>query len=84
MIDSFVQDIPSKQVEISSDTRGLSSFLIDTQSPVVYIGESAPGTATSAAAWRIMKIDTTNPASVKYASVVFDKIWDDRTSLEYY
>lgn len=49
---------------------------------VIYIGKAQPGTATSAALWRIKKI---NDSSVLFADSndKFDNIWDNRVSLTY-
>lgn len=50
----------------------------------VYICEAAPGTLSSAAAWRISRVDLAT-GSTKWAggSAEFDKIADNRTSLAY-
>jgi hypothetical protein len=61
--------------------------LFDTgSSPLIYIGESANGVATSAAFWRITRIDTTTSViKIAYAEKndYFDKIWDNRASYTY-
>lgn len=66
---------------------GTTELLIDeASSTVTYIGESPANTATSAASWKIFKVDTTsNPSSIKYAdgSTAFDKVWDNRVSYSY-
>lgn len=59
---------------------------IDDEYPVTYLGEAVPGTATSAAAWRIKKIDETSAPdlTIKYAGTgAFDQVWNNRTSLSY-
>ena len=49
-----------------------------------YVGEAAIGTATSAAAWRIKRIDSTTGIIIQWAGTgVFDQIWDNRASLNY-
>jgi len=51
---------------------------------VDYVGEAAIGTLTSAASWRIKKIDSTSGVSITWAGTgVFDKIWDNRASYSY-
>lgn len=51
---------------------------------VDYIGEAAIGTATSAAAWRIKKVDSTSGIIIQWAGTgAFDQIWDNRASLTY-
>jgi len=61
---------------------------LDEVSTYTYIGEAPPGSATSAAVWRIKRMDesSTNPDLViKWASGNnnYDKIWDNRLSLTY-
>jgi hypothetical protein len=54
---------------------------------VAYMGQATPGTATSAASWRIQKLvfggdgDVTTTWADGNAS--FDNVWDDRASLTY-
>lgn len=52
---------------------------------VTYVGEADTGTATSAASWRIKKIDTTSGTTVTWADgdASFNNIWDDRASITY-
>ena len=51
---------------------------------VDYVGEAAIGTATSAASWRIKKIDSTSGIIITWAGTgVFDQVWDNRASLSY-
>lgn len=56
---------------------------------LTYVGEASPNTATSAAAWRIYRLDESNTGDEEliklYAnnSTSFDQIWDNRTSLSY-
>lgn len=55
-------------------------------SGTVYVGQAAIGTATSAAAWQIMKIVTSSGVTtITWAGgdQLFDKIWDNRSSLSY-
>jgi hypothetical protein len=49
-----------------------------------YVGEAAIGTTTSAASWRIKRIDSATGVILQWAgSGVFDQIWDNRASLSY-
>ena len=51
---------------------------------VDYVGEAAIGTATSAASWRIKKIDSSSGIVITWAGPgVFNQVWDDRASLSY-
>lgn len=57
-----------------------------TTADTIYIGEALPGSATSAAKWRIQRVRTaTTPVDVLYADgdEHFDNVWDDRASLSY-
>jgi hypothetical protein len=57
---------------------------VDIAGSIIYTGEATPGTATSAAGWRIKKYDLTG-ISGKYADSVttFTKVWDDRATYTY-
>ena len=61
-----------------------SRFDTTTTTDAVYIGKALPGSATSAAAWQIVKIDTAAGSKI-YADDVtaFTKIWNDRTTYGY-
>lgn len=52
-----------------------------------YVGEAEPGSADSAAAWRIKRIETTGTAGthIEWADgdSSFDNIWDNREALSY-
>jgi hypothetical protein len=51
---------------------------------VDYVGEASIGTATSAAAWRIKKVDSTTGIILQWAGTgVFDQVWDSRATLSY-
>ena len=53
----------------------------ETVPDVMYVGEAAPGTASSSASWRVKKITATN---VLYAGTgAFDQVWNDRAGLIY-
>lgn len=55
-----------------------------TTANVIYVGYSAPGTAESAAAWRIMNVNTsTKRVTWAASSASIDNVWDDRASLTY-
>lgn len=62
--------------------------LDDAGSGVTYVGEALPGTAASAASWRVKRITesgTPTDTVVEYADgdADFDNIWNDRASLSY-
>jgi len=56
---------------------------------LIYRGEATPGTATSAATWRIRKLDIDNGSNGDVATTWadgnadFDNVWDDRAILSY-
>ena len=51
---------------------------------VDYVGEAAIGTATSAASWRIKRVDSTTGVIIQWAGTgVFDQVWNNRASLSY-
>lgn len=52
---------------------------------VTYICEAVPGTATSAASWRVQRISVSgNVTTISYAGGgKFDQVADDRASLTY-
>jgi hypothetical protein len=58
----------------------------EASSTVSYLGKAAPGTATSAASWKISKITISGSlTSITYAdsNSDYDNIWDNRGSLSY-
>jgi hypothetical protein len=59
--------------------------LDEVSSTISYVGESLPGTSTSAASWRVKKIDSTSGVIVTWAdgNTNLDNIWDNRASLTY-
>ena len=65
---------------------GLAMQVNDTGTGTMYVGEALPGTATSAALWRIKKIVTTGAdIAITWAdgNDYFDNIWTSRASLSY-
>lgn len=51
---------------------------------VDYVGEASIGTVTSAAAWRVKKVDSTSGIIITWAGTgVFDQVWDNYASLTY-
>lgn len=86
----YIEQIqPRKAViegDIATSIDGIFSLQIDDVYPLTYLGEAAPGTATSEAGWRIKRIDETNTPDtvILYAGTgTFDQVWDDRASLSY-
>ncbi len=60
------------------------SLRLATVGDIDYVGEAAIGTATSAASWRIKKVDTTSGIAITWAGTgIFDQVWDNRVSLSY-
>lgn len=49
-----------------------------------YVGEAAIGTATSAASWRVKKINSTTGIVIQWAGTgTFNQVWDNYASLTY-
>ena len=63
----------------------LQVLIYEASPTVLYGGDSAPGSATADAVWRIYKIVISSGLSLKYAdgNTRFDNIWDNRSSLTY-
>lgn len=57
----------------------------EASSTITYIGEAVAGTATSAASWRIKRMDTSSGIIILWANSVttFTNIWDNRAALSY-
>lgn len=65
---------------------GLALQLDDAGAGTTYIGEAEPGTASSAASWRIKRlVETGADLAITWAGGTdnFDKVWDDRLGLSY-
>lgn len=60
-------------------------FLDEASATITYVGEANPGTASSAASWRIKRLDSTSGLLITWADgdSNFDKVWDDRASYTY-
>lgn len=57
---------------------------VDDAGAVTYIGNALPGTATSAASWRIKRItDATGDIVWADGNGNYDNIWDNRAALSY-
>lgn len=73
--------------EIRTELETKYTKLIDEEPPLTYIGEALPGTANSAATWRIFRLDETNDPDLEIrwadGTADFDKVWDDRASYTY-
>jgi hypothetical protein len=96
---TVTEDAPNELAVIDIDTDQLmadlrpqlKTLIDEAAGDITYVGEAAPGTAESAAAWRIFRLDESEGdlANVelvkKFAegSTGFDQVWDDRTTLSY-
>jgi hypothetical protein len=64
----------------------LATQLDEASATVTYVGKALPGTATSAALWRVFRMtETGGDLSIEYADgdANFDNVWDNRASLSY-
>lgn len=75
------------EVVVTNDTSADYDTMLDdtTTANVTYVGYAAPGAATSAASWKIKKLDATSGLVVRFAdgNANFDNVWDNRASLSY-
>lgn len=72
--------------EIKLPLNALTLRLDDTTTAnVTYVGYGGIGAATSAATWRIKKLDETTGLVITWAdgNRKFDNVWDNRASLSY-
>jgi hypothetical protein len=63
----------------------LDQLIDEASSTITYICEAVPGTATSAAAWRVQRVSVSGTVTtIRYAGAgAFDQVADDRASLTY-
>jgi hypothetical protein len=65
-----------------------TTLIDDASATVSYVGKAQPGTLPSSQFWQIFKIDTSvSPLTdIEWASgnAKFDKVWDDRTTYNYF
>jgi hypothetical protein len=75
----------TRQLSVNDFGSALSLRMDEASATVTYVGEAQPGTATSAPAWRIKKLDTASGTSVKWADgdTLFNNVWDNRAGLTY-
>lgn len=62
------------------------TFLFDgSASPLLFLGEAAPASLTSAPVWRISRVDVTVGAIILFADGdgEYDNVWANRASLDY-
>ena len=66
---------------------GMALLYDDVGSGIAYQGWAEPGTATSAASWRIRKIDSSADPDITITWAdgdrSFDNVWDNRAALSY-
>lgn len=84
-----VADFSDSLIEIKIQNGSYSQRVDKASDTVTYIGWAAPGTATSAASWRVKRITESSLGSGDYEMVFadgdsdFDNVWDNRASLSY-
>jgi len=61
------------------------TILVDVQGNDTYIGYALPNTLESTTNWKIKKVNSVNPISIKWAdgSTLYNKVWDDRATYTY-
>ncbi len=86
VLSSVLPSSASTETTLQTISFGGFKFVIRmaTVGDVDYVGEASIGTATSAASWRVKKIDSTTGVIIQWAGTgVFDQVWDNRASLSY-
>lgn len=70
---------------VTANPTGYITRLDEASSTITYVGQAAPGTATSSASWSIKRLDSTTGLLVLYAAgtAAFSQIWDNRAALAY-
>lgn len=66
-----------------SDAENRLDYDVRTDKNPVYVGTAPNGTATSAAAWSILKLSYDASARLTRKQVLLDQVWDDRASLSW-
>jgi len=88
-VDVLSSELPSSaSTETTLQTISFGGFKftlrLATVGDIDYVGEAAIGTTTSAASWRIKRVDSTTGIIIQWAGTgVFDQVWDNRASLSY-
>lgn len=88
-VDVLSSELPSSaSTETTLQTISFGGFKftlrLDSSGSIDYVGEASIGTATSAASWRIKRVDSTTGIIIQWAGTgVFDQVWDNRASLSY-
>ncbi len=63
------------------------AVIIDESGDLTYVGHADPGTATSAALWRIRRLDASSDPDLTImwadGDDSFDNVWDNRATLSY-
>jgi hypothetical protein len=72
-------------VEVVIAESDLALLIDDSGTEFTYIGYAAAGSLSSAAVWKIKRIDESDGLVIKWAdgNTSFDNIWDNRASLTY-
>ena len=88
-VDVISSALPAGAATSANQVLQVTKYIVkveEASATITYVGYAAPGTATSGALWRIMRIDTSAlAADVLYAGgdTNFDNVWDDRAGLSY-
>lgn len=64
---------------------GDATRIDEASSTVMYVGQALTGSATSAAVWKIFKIDSSSGLIITWAdgNSHYDNVYDDRANLSY-
>ena len=70
---------------LSTEDQQFTVLLDEVSATLSYIGQARPRSATSAAVWRIKRLNTSSGVQLLFADgdTFFDNVWDNRASLTY-
>ena len=86
VLSSALPSSASTETTLSTISFGGTKFALRlvTVGLIDYLGEASVGTATSAAAWRVKRIDNTLGTTIMWAGTgTFNQVWDNYASLTY-
>jgi hypothetical protein len=89
VVSGTVTTVPTGTTTVAGNVTSVTpdeTFRFDgSATPVLYIGVAPPGTAESAAGWKIMQVNTGSPLNILYAggAATYVNQWSNRTGLSY-
>lgn len=70
---------------LTTNNPSYATRLDQASATITYVGDAIPGSLSSAAVWRLKRLDETAGLVITYAdgNANFDNVWDNRASLSY-